>query len=79
MARTLPCPNCLSERTKRGGPLVWIVYLILIGLAVPAALLFELNAAIVGGIMLAVIVIAHLVLDQRLCLDCGQHWRGRAG
>jgi hypothetical protein len=75
MTRTLPCPNCGSERTKRGGPLVWTVYLALIALAVPAVLVFELNAAIVGGIIIAVVVIAHLALNQRVCLDCGRHWR----
>ena len=52
-----------------------MVYLALIALALPAALVFHLNAAIVGGIMLAVIVIAHLVVDQRVCIDCGNQWR----
>ena len=69
------CPNCGSERIRRGGNVIWMVYLALIALALPAALVFHLNAAIVGGIMLAVIVIAHLVVDQRVCIDCGNQWR----
>lgn len=75
MASNLPCPNCGSDRIRRGGPLLWMVYLILIAAAIPAVLIFELNAAIVGGIMIAVIVLAHLTIDQRVCLDCGHHWR----
>lgn len=47
----------------------------LIALAIPAVLVFELNAAIVAAIMIAVIVLANLVLGQRVCLDCGHHWR----
>ena len=73
--RNLSCPNCGSDRTKRGGPLLWIVYLVLIGLAVPAVMVFELNAAIVAGIMIAAVILANLVLNQRVCLDCGHHWR----
>lgn len=69
------CPNCGSDRIKRGGPLLWAVYLGLIALAIPAVLVFELNAALVGGVMLAAIVLANLVLNQRVCLDCGHHWR----
>ena len=70
-----PCPHCGSERTRRGGSATWLIYVILIGLALPAVLYFKLNAAIVAGIMLAVIVIAHLVLNQRVCVDCGWQWR----
>ena len=70
------CPDCGSETTRRGGPLLWTVYLALIALAIPAVLVLELNAAIVAGVMLAVIVIAHLLINQRVCLDCGHHWRG---
>ena len=73
--RNLSCPNCGSEKTKRGGPLLWIVYLVLIAMAVPAVMVFQLNAAIVGGIMIAAVILANLVLDQRVCLDCGHHWR----
>lgn len=69
------CPNCQSERIRRGGSAVWTVYMVLILGALAAVLLFELNAAIVGGIVLAAIVLTHLVLDQRVCLDCGHQWR----
>ena len=70
------CPNCGSTKTRRGGTVIWVVYLVLIALALLAVLQFHLNAAIVAGIMLAVIVIAHLVLNQRVCVDCGHQWRG---
>ena len=30
----------------------------------------------VAGVMIAVIVIAHLVFNLRVCLDCGTQWRG---
>jgi len=69
------CPNCGSEKTRRGGNAIWIVYLVLVALAIPAVLVFHLNAAIVAGIMLAVIVIAHLAINQRVCVDCGHQWR----
>lgn len=70
------CPNCGSEKVRCGGSAIWLVYVVLIALAIPAVLVFELNAAIVAGIMLAVIVIAHLVLNQRVCVDCGHQWKG---
>jgi hypothetical protein len=70
------CPNCSSERIRRGGMTIWLVYVALIGLAIPAVLVFELNAAIVAGVMLSVVVIAHLVVNQRVCLECGHQWRG---
>jgi hypothetical protein len=70
------CPNCQSEKTRRGGAKIWLVYLVLIALAVPAVLVLELNAAIVAGVMLALIVIAHLVIGQRVCIDCGYQWKG---
>ena len=73
----MTCPNCNSERTRRGGNTIWLVYLILIALGVPAVLVLELNAAIVAGVMLAVVVLAHLLLNQRVCLDCGHQWRGK--
>ena len=69
------CPNCNSDRIKRGGPLLWMIYVGLIVLAIPAVLVLKLNAAIVGGIMIAVVVLANLVLRQKVCLDCGHHWR----
>ena len=70
------CPNCGSEKVRRGGTTTWIVYLVLIALAIPAVLVFKLNAAIVAAVMLAVIVIAHLTLDQRVCTACGHQWKG---
>ena len=70
------CPNCQSERTRRGGARIWTVYLVLIALAIPAVLIFELNAALVAGVMIAIIVIAHLVIGQRVCVECGYQWRG---
>jgi len=73
----LSCPNCGSEKVRRGGTAIWLVYLVLIALALPAVLLFQLNAAIVGGVVLAGAILAHLLLDQRVCVDCGTQWRGR--
>ena len=71
----MTCPNCGSDKTRRGGALLWTIYLVLIALAVPAVMVLELNAAVVGGAMIAVIVLAHLTLNQRVCLDCGAQWR----
>ena len=70
------CPNCNSDRTRRGGFAIWTVYLILIALAVPAVLVLGLNAALVAGVMIAAIVLAHLVIGQRVCVDCGHQWKG---
>ena len=70
------CPSCDSEKVRRGGMTIWMIYLALIALAIPATFIFQLNAAIVAGIMIAVIVLAHLVFNQRVCLDCGHQWRG---
>jgi hypothetical protein len=70
------CPNCGSENVRRGGTSIWMVYVTLIVVALPAVLIFRLNAAIVAGIMLAIIVIAHLVVGQRVCVDCGHQWKG---
>ena len=69
------CPDCGSEKTRRGGNTIWMVYLVLVALALAAVLIFHLNAAIVAGVMLAAIVLAHLLLGQRVCLDCGHQWR----
>ena len=69
------CPNCGSEHTRRGGARIWAVYLALIVLGVPAVLVFHLNAGIVGATMVVAAVFAHLVFDQRVCLDCGHQWR----
>lgn len=69
------CPNCNSERVRRGGWTIWTIYLVLLGLALPAVLVFHLNAAIIAGAMVAVIVIANLALGERVCMDCGNQWR----
>ena len=69
------CPSCHSEKIRRGGMTIWLIYIALIVLAIPATLVFHLNAALIAGIMIAVIVIAHLVFNQRVCLDCGHQWR----
>ena len=71
------CPNCQSTRTRRGGAVIWAIYLVLILAAVPLVLLWNVNAAIVAGIMIAAVVLAHLLVNQRVCLDCGQQWRGK--
>ncbi|MDQ3281357.1 MAG: hypothetical protein M3Q69_08090, partial [Acidobacteriota bacterium] len=74
-SKTMTCPNCNSERVRRGGTTTWLVYLILVAIAVPAVLILHLNAAIVAAIMIAVVVVVHLVLNQRVCLECGHQWR----
>lgn len=59
---------------------IWMVYLALIAFALLAVLVFELNAAIVAGVMIAIVVLAHLIFNARVCLDCGTEWKGsRAG
>jgi hypothetical protein len=68
------CPRCGSEHSRRGGMRIWTVYLLLIALGVPAVLIFHLHAGLVAAIMLAGIVLAHLLFDQRVCLDCGHQW-----
>jgi hypothetical protein len=70
------CPSCDSEKIRRGGMTIWLIYVALIVLAIPAVLIFHLDAAITAGIMIAVVVLAHLIFNQRVCLDCGQEWRG---
>ena len=69
------CPSCDSEKIRRGGMTIWLVYMALIAFALLATLVFQLNAAIVAGIMIAVVVIAHIIFNQRVCLDCGHQWR----
>jgi hypothetical protein len=71
------CPNCGSDRVRRGGMKVWTIYLVLIVLALLAVLAFHLNAAIVGAIVIAGAVLANLLIDQRVCLDCGHQWKGQ--
>ena len=70
------CPNCRSEHTRRGGARIWAVYLALIALGVPAVVVFHLHAGIVAAIMVVAVVLAHLLFNQRVCLDCGHQWRG---
>jgi hypothetical protein len=70
------CPNCGSEKVRRGGTATWLVYVALIALAIPAVLVLKLNAAIVAGIMITVVLLVHLVLGQRTCVDCGHQWKG---
>jgi hypothetical protein len=55
--------------------MLWTVYVALIALALPAVLLLKLHAGIVGGIMIAAVILANLVLREKVCLDCGRHWR----
>ena len=69
------CPSCNSDSIRRGGMAIWLTYVALIALAIPAVLAFRLNAAIVAGVMIAVVVLAHLVFNQRVCLDCGHQWK----
>ena len=69
------CPNCGSEKARRGGYAIWTVYLVLIALAIPAVLVAKLNAAIVAAVMIAAIVLAHLLIRQYVCPDCGHQWR----
>ena len=54
---------------------IWLTYVALIALAIPAVLALRLNAAIVAGVMIAVVVLAHLVFNQRVCADCGHQWK----
>ena len=56
--------------------IIWLIYVALIAIAIPATLILKLNAAIVAGVMIAVIVLAHIVFNQRVCLDCGHQWKG---
>ncbi len=71
----MSCPNCGSTRVRRGGNLIWAIYVTLIALAIVAVLIFELNAAIVGAIVICIVVVAHLTIGGRVCLDCGHQWR----
>ena len=71
----MTCPNCGSNRTRRGGTTIWTIYVVLIALALLAVLMFGFNAAIVAGILIAASVMAHLTIGGRVCLDCGQQFR----
>jgi hypothetical protein len=57
---------------RRGGRRIWAVYLTLLAAAVPAVLIAHLHAGLVAGV-----VLAHIVFDERVCLDCGAQWRPR--
>jgi hypothetical protein len=70
------CPDCGSARTRRGGSAIWAVYLALIAMALLSVLAWHLHAGLVAGVMIAVVVLAHLTIGQRICLDCGHQWRG---
>lgn len=56
--------------------IIWLIYLALISFAVPATVIYHLNPAIIAGIMIAVIVAAHLIFNQRVCGACGHQWKG---
>jgi hypothetical protein len=71
----MTCPNCRSEKNRRGGKTTWVVYVALIGAGLVAVLVFERNAAIVAGIMIGVVLLTNLVINERICLDCGHQWR----
>lgn len=71
----MKCPNCGSERIRRGGFRIWTIYIALIAAAVVAVLIAHLNAGLVGGVVVATIVLAHLLFDERVCLECGTQWR----
>jgi hypothetical protein len=70
------CPQCSSDKVRRGGMIIWLIYLALIAFAVPATVIYHLNSAIIAGIMIAVIVAAHLIFNQRGCGACGHQWKG---
>lgn len=73
----MTCPNCGSDKTRRGGSALWAIYVSLIAMALIGVLVFHLNAALIAGIMIAIIILAHLTIGQRICLACGHQWRGR--
>ena len=56
--------------------IIWLTYIALIVLGIPAVLVLHLDAAIVAGIMIAAVILAHLIFNQRVCLDCGHQWKG---
>jgi hypothetical protein len=70
-----PCPDCQSDRVRRGGTRTWFVYLILLMLGIPAVLFLHLHAGLVAGVILAAALLAHLLFGERVCLDCGHQWR----
>ncbi|HEY0140260.1 MAG TPA: hypothetical protein VGF48_05140 [Thermoanaerobaculia bacterium] len=69
------CPNCGSDRFRRGGSKIWGVYLLLIVFATVAVMTFELHAGIVAGVVIAGAILANLLFNERVCLDCGTQWK----
>jgi len=55
--------------------MIWAIYVTLIALALVGVLMFSLNAAIVGAIVICAAVVAHLMIGGRVCLDCGNQFR----
>jgi hypothetical protein len=55
--------------------MIWSIYVLALLVAVPAVLLLHVHAGIAAGALVAVIVMAHLVLGTRVCLDCGSQWK----
>jgi hypothetical protein len=47
----------------------------LIALAIVAVLILHLHAGLIAGIMIAVVLLTHLLVGERVCLDCGTQWR----
>ena len=54
---------------------IWSIYLVLIAIALPAVLVWHLNAAIVAAVIIVVVILVNLVVNQRVCQDCGHQWR----
>jgi hypothetical protein len=71
----MPCPTCNSDRIRRGGRVTWSIYVALIALAIVAVLIVHLHAGLIAGVMIAVVVLTHLLVGERVCLDCGTQWR----
>jgi hypothetical protein len=70
-----PCPQCGSARTRRGGKTVWIAYLVIIAVTVPATLVWRLNAAVMAGVLILAALAVNLLIGERFCPECGHQWR----
>jgi hypothetical protein len=57
--------------------MIWAIYILGLLIAVPAVLLLHVNAGIAAAALLAVIVLAHIIIGTRVCLDCGTQWQGK--
>ena len=55
--------------------MIWSIYLVLIAIMIPIVLVSQFNAAMFAGIMIAMVVLAHLVFKERVCLDCGEQFK----